>query len=208
MRVVLKTFAQELHRRKRDYTFILGLILVGITFGSIFMTFLDKHDKLLVLNQITAYFDSIRNNQLTYLVALKDILISNLVFILIIWILGLSIFGIPIILFLVFFRGFILGFAIASIVYKYKFWGAILSIIYMFPHHLCSVIILMILSYYSLNYGFNLCCAIFQKKTINFKNITNRYFRVLFLAIIGTIIISLYEVFIVPTIIKFLLVLL
>ncbi len=205
MKMIVNNFSRELIKRKKDYTFILGLVLVGITFGAIFMTILDKQDKLLVLNQITSYFDAIKNRDLSYIIALKDNLTSNLLYMVGIWLLGLSVIGIPIILFLIFFKGFIIGFAIASIIYKYHFIGLFITLIYIFPHHLISILITMILGYYALNFSINLMINLFNKKSINFNTITNRYFRILLIVATITIVIGCYEVFVVPTLIKFLL---
>ncbi len=206
MKNLLKMFIVELKSRKKDYLFLLGLIIGGIIVGLLFMFLLDKHDKLLVINQITAYFDAIKNKDFIYMISLRENIMANIFFVLGIWLLGISVIGMPIILFLVFFRGFLIGFSIATIVYKYGLIGMLISFFHIFPHHLLSIIILMILSYYSLNFSFNLILTIINRKTINFKNITNRYFKVLVVSVISTIFVSLYEVFIVPIITQFLLV--
>ena len=207
MKSIFNLFSLELHKRKKEYTFILCLMLVGITFGSIFMTLLKSQDKLLVFNHITVYFDALKNHQLSYLLALKDNLLSNLGFIIGIWLLGLSIIGVPIILFLIFFKGFLLGFAIASIIYKFKLWGLFITIIYIFPHHVITTIVLLILSYYALHFSLTFGYSILKRKTVNFNFLTNRYVKVLAVSILSIIITSLYEVYIVSGLLKWLLVL-
>jgi stage II sporulation protein M len=203
MKVFIESLKHEFKRRRNQYTFLLGLILVGLTFGAIFMTVLDNHDRLLVLNQITAFFNGIKTKNLTYTLALKNSLLSNLVFILGIWILGLSVVGIPLILFLIFFKGFIIGFAFAAIIYKYKFLGVLIAFFYVFPHHLLSIIVTMVLGYYSINYSINLFFSIFKKKTISFHNLTQQYVRILVFSTTLLFITSLFEVYIVPSILRF-----
>ncbi|MDD4036273.1 MAG: stage II sporulation protein M [Bacilli bacterium] len=205
MKQIIKQFIIEIKRNKRGYIFILSLILIGIIFGSLFMTILDNHDRLLVSNQVTAFFEGIRKDELTYVVALKNSLISNLLLVLIIWFLGISIIGIPIILFLLFMKGFILGFSIASIIYKFSFKGIFLAFLYIFPQQLITILFLMIVGYYSLNFSYNLFLAIIKRKTINYNKITSKYFRILLMCLILTIVSIIFEIFVAPTLIKYLL---
>lgn len=205
MKQIIKQFKDEFKKNKKGYIFILSLILIGIIFGSLFMTILDNHDLLLVTNQITAFFDGIKNVELNYITALKNSLISNLLLVTLIWFLGISIIGIPIILFLLFMKGFILGFSIASIIYKFSFKGIFISLFYIFPHQLITILSLLILGYYSLNFSYNLFLAILKRKTINYTTITSKYLKIFIMCIILTIISIVFEIFISPTLIRYLL---
>jgi stage II sporulation protein M len=202
MKYITNIIRKEFKNNKKGYLFLTGIILIGIIFGSLFITILDKHDKLLITNQISSFFYGIKTDKLNYVAALTNSLLSNILLVIGIWILGISIIGIPIILFLLFMKGFIIGFSIVSIIYKYKLLGTILSFIYIFPIHIMAAIILLILSRYACKLSLNLIVSIFNKKTINFKDIITKYFRILIIAIIVMIVVALLETFIVPAIFK------
>ncbi|MDD3821941.1 MAG: stage II sporulation protein M [Bacilli bacterium] len=203
MITIYQEFKKELSRRKRGYAFIFGLILAGCFCGSLFMSILDNHDKLLVINKVKAYFDSIKDNNLNYLWALKNNFLANFSYIILLWLLGLSIIGLPLILFFLFFKGFIIGFGITSIIYQYKIYGLFIALLYIFPHYIITVIITMILGYYAVTFSINLLLALLKSKTINFAEIMNRYLKILSMTLILTSIVILYTVFVIPNIIRF-----
>lgn len=189
-------------KSKRLYLFLLLIFIIGVTFGSIFITILDEPDKNTILNQIATFFNEIKTNDIDYLNVLRNSLTSNLLFILFIWLLGISIIGIPIIIIMIFFKGFMIGFSIVAIIAKYKLIGVLGSLTYIFPHIILSVIVILVISYYALRLSFSLCRAVIEKKAINFSEIVNRYLLVMVISTIIMVIASLIETFISPYIIK------
>ena len=106
---------------KKTLLFFTILLIIGIIAGSIFMAILSETDKKLVTDYFNNYISNIENNKLNYLESIKNGLFNNLLYIIIIWILGISIIGIPIVTIMFFIKSFTLGFSIASIVFNYKF---------------------------------------------------------------------------------------
>lgn len=193
----------EVIKGKKLYMFLLLVLVAGLIAGSLFITVLDNQDKTLVANQMTTFFKNIKEGHLDFMLALRNSLTSNLLFIVFIWLLGISVIGIPVIIFLVFMKGFIIGFSIASIVMKYKLIGILGAITYITPHEIISAMIILILSCYALYLSFNIFWAIIQRKSINFKDIINHYSKVMLVSVIFIIATSLIEVFLSPYIIKF-----
>lgn len=187
---------------KRLYLFLLLIFIIGVIFGSIFITILDEPDKNTVLTQIDTFFKQIDSNKIDYMSVLKNSTTSNLLFVLAIWLLGISIIGIPIIIIMIFLKGFMLGFSIASIIAKYKLIGVLGGLTYIFPHIVISIMVIFVMSYYALRLSFNLLRAAIEKKSINFSEIINRYSLVMVISIIIMIIASLIETFVSPYIIK------
>jgi uncharacterized membrane protein SpoIIM required for sporulation len=103
-------------------------------------------------------------------------------------------------------KGFVIGFSIAAIVMKYKLLGILGAITYITPHVIILAMVILIISCYALYMSFNLFWAIIKRKTINFKDIINRYIIILGLSILFIIITSLIEVFVSPYLIKFFLI--
>ena len=202
---VLDKLRNTVKINKKITSFLFIIAIIGIIFGAIYTIILSKTDKQLVTEYLDNFISQIKDNKLDYMSALISTIVSNLSFIIIIWLLGISVIGIPVSLFMFFTKTFILGFSITSIIYRYKLVGALYSLIYIFPHQIINLIIYIILMLYSLSLSLKLIYSIFKKKTIDFKLVMNKYTLVLIISIVSIIITSLIEVYIFPNIIKLIL---
>lgn len=187
---------------KKIIVFLVGLFLIGLIAGSIFITIISKSDQALVKEYIKEFVNKADKNKLNYLEALKNASLSNGLFIVIVWLLGFSIIGIPIVIFMYFSKAFILGFSLSSFILQYKFKGLLLALIYFFPHHVVNILAYTLILIYSLKISFILINNIIKKKTISFKAIMNRYLIVFAVSIGMVIVASLYECFVVPFLIR------
>lgn len=187
---------------KKTIVFLVGLFLIGLIAGSIFITIISKSDQALVKEYIKEFVNKADKNKLNYLEALKNASLSNGLFIVIVWLLGFSIIGIPIVIFMYFSKAFILGFSLSSFILQYKFKGLLLALIYFFPHHVVNILAYTLIMIYSLKISFILINSIIKKKTISFKAIMNRYLIVFAVSIGMVIVASLYECFVVPFLIR------
>ena len=199
---LFKLINVELSKNKKILTFVTILLVIGLICGSLFITIMNDSDKKEVLETITNYFTHIKNNKIDFMYTIRTSLISNLLYIIFIWLLGISVIGIPIILFLIFMKSFILGFSISSIICKYGFSGSLLSLSYIFPHQIINVIVICFISVYALKVSLSLIKLITSKKTINIKIITKKYLGVLIIVLILSIVSSIFETFITPYFIK------
>lgn len=183
----------------KKYLFFLGgLAIIGLILGSFFTTILSETDKNLVKEYIISFIDNTSSNKIDYIDTLINSSITNFGFIIIIWLLGISIIGLPIIVFLYFSKVFILGFSVSSFILTYKLKGLILSFIYIFPYQVVSILIFTLVTLYSLKISANLIYSIFGKKDVNYKKIMNKYLFILLICIGGIVFSILYETFIIP----------
>ena len=188
---------------KKIMTFLNVIAIVGIIAGSIFMIVLSKNDKETVLNSIKDFFDKLINNKFNFVGTLKNTLISNFLFSFIIWVIGISVVGLLIVIFIIFYKSFTLGFTISSIIYTYSIKGTFLAFIYVFPHLVINLLILLYLSSYSIKLSIILIKSILKKDNLNFKAFINNYSKVFLISIIFLIVTSLYESFIAPIILRY-----
>ena len=72
----------------------LFLLSLGIISGAIFLVVINQNDKITITTQINEFMSNINTNNINSVQALKNSLISNITYILLIWILGMSIIGI------------------------------------------------------------------------------------------------------------------
>ena len=187
---------------KKTLLFFTILLIIGIIAGSIFMAILSETDKKLVTDYFNNYISNIENNKLNYLESIKNGLFNNLLYIIIIWILGISIIGIPIVTIMFFIKSFTLGFSIASIVFNYKLKGCLLNFINIFPHQMIYFSIYMLITTYSIFFSLKMINSIINKKNMDFKIMMNKYVKILIISVIAITIGIIIETFITPLLIK------
>ena len=160
---------------------------------------LSNTDKENVMSQIKNFFQNIAT--LDSGLALKNSLIINYLFICLIWMLGFSLIGVVINIFLTYIRGFLVGFTISSIFLTYGYKGLPASILYCSLSQILNIIIVMMLSIYSIMFSLNII-KIITSKSHKEKLILKRYFIILMISIILSFISSLSEAYIFPNILK------
>lgn len=202
MKLKMDKFKLSIKCNKKLIIFLSVLGIIGIVSGSIFNIMLNETDKTLVTSYITNFFSNIANNTLDNVSALKNGLISEISYVLIIWLLGISVIGIPIILFMYFSKFFILGFSISSIISNYRFKGCLLSLGYIFPHKIINIIIYTMLTLFTLKVSGKILFSIIKREKLDFKIVLNKYFIILLVSVGIIILTILFEVFVTPIIIK------
>lgn len=188
---------------KKLNIFILSIIILGITLGSIFSTIITQNDQNLIIEKIKLFITNINNNSLNTIISFKNSISINLIYIFIIWILGMTLIGIPINTFLLFIKNFILGFSLSSFILTYNYKGIILSSIYLIFGEILTIIILSILTIYSIIFSSKLLKHIFKNNTPSeIPKYLKNYSLIFVISIILSLISSISESFLVPTLIK------
>lgn len=188
---------------KRINLFVFFIILLGIISGAIFLVTLNETDKELVVNQITNFMTNINDNNINNLMAFKNSIIENIIYIIIIWIFGMSIIGIIFNIFIIYLKGFILGFTLASFFFIYKYKGILAGLIYIFPTNIINIIVTMIIGVYSIILTILLWKVIFMKDRSNsIGKFLKKYLLVLLICIVLISISSLCESYLVPSLFK------
>ncbi len=188
---------------KKLNIFILSIIILGIILGSIFSTIITQNDQNLVIEKIKLFITNISDNSLNTITSFKNSISINLIYIIIIWILGMTLIGIPINTFLLFIKNFILGFSLSSFILTYSYKGLILSSIYLIFGELLTIIILSILTTYSIIFSSKLLKHIFKSNIPNeIPKYLKNYSLIFVISIILCLISSISESFLVPTLVK------
>ena len=202
MKLKMDKLKLSIKRNKKILVFLTTLGIIGIITGSIFNIMLNEADKALVSSYITNFFDNIKNNNLDNVSALKNGLISEISYILIIWLLGISVIGIPIILFMYFSELFVLGFSVSSIINNYGFKGCLISLSYIFPHKIINIITYSFLTLFTLKVSGKILYTIIRREKLDFSMVLNKYLSILLVNIAIVIVTTLFEVYVTPIIIK------
>ena len=194
-------FKQIIKSNKKSITFLFILMIIALISGSIFNIILNNSDKQLVQDSLNNFFTNL--NKLDYINTLKTGLLNQSIFIVIIWLLGFSIIGIPIILFSFFSKIFVLGFSISSLITVYGGKGIIYALLYIFPHHIINIINYGFITIISLKVSLSLLYAIIKRRKIDFNPIMNQYLLSLGISLILGLISVLLEIYLMPFLLQF-----
>jgi len=203
MKKYMDKLKRNIHINKNLFVFLLVIVIVGIVAGSIFSTIIDSNDKKMVLEYLNSFFANAKEGKLSYDTSVINTLVFTVGFALAMWLLGISIIGFFVVIFMLFMKAFILGFSISSIIASFGFKGILLALVYVFPHHIINILVFMLLTAYALIISFKLIKCITSKKPLDLKRIMHRYVIVLGVSVVLLIITSLYEVYIVPKLLSF-----
>lgn len=199
MNKIIDIIFKDMKKDKSIYVSLILVIIISFVFGLFFITILKDSDKSLVTEHINNYFDGIKSKEI--IPSIYNNIINNNSFAIIMWILGFSIIGIPIIISMLFYKGFVLTFTITSLIFNFKLDGILLSFIYIFPHLILNLILYFIMSYYSFKLSLNLIGVITNKNKLN-KNAIKKYLIILIITIVLLSLTALYETYIIPYLIK------
>lgn len=183
---------------KKYFVFITIIFFIAIMSGSIFTLTLNDTDTNIVSEFFSNYLENI--NKINYISSFVNSLISNIFVVMIIWLLSYSIIGLPIIILIFFYKSFIIGFSISGIIINYKIKGLLMAFLYIFPHQILFILALLYLLVFSVIMSINLFYAVFKHENIRFSS--NNNLIIIFSSII-TLLCSIYDSFILPLIMKF-----
>ncbi len=192
----------KLAEQKKIYIFLIIVMLIGLILGIIYAVILNKSDHAIVTTSLDSFFTSIKNNDIDYKSALINSLVGNISFVTFIFLLGISIIGIPLIIFSLAASSFIFGFSLSSIIYTYHFNGILKAITYLFPHQLITLLMSLFLGFYALYFGIKLFKYLFRGIDINLRSSMKRYLQVYITVLLIFILCSFIEVFLSPALIK------
>ena len=203
MNLGIKRTKNNIMKQKKLYLFLIGLVIVSIIAGILFWFVINNEDKLLVTKNLNNFFECIKKgNAINYWSSLFNSLVTGLIYIVLIWLLGISIVGLPIILIIITIKSFIVGFSISSIIASYGIKGILGAFVYTFPHQIIFLLLLILLGFYASSFCFKLFKYLFLKQSINFKDAMRKYFKILLISLIVVLLTSLYETFIATYFIK------
>lgn len=189
-------------RKNKLLAILIIIIFISVVLGILFPAFLVDNNKVLIHDSIVEFMSSIADSEVNYLSAFFSSITNNFIVTIFLWVLGISIIGIPLILFIVFFKGFLVGFSFSSIVITYGIRGILKAIVYTIPN-IINLFSSFLLSYYALSFSVMIYRCVFRKKDIHWQPVVRRYLKIgiFFLGI--AIIVSILESYIIPKILLF-----
>ena len=188
---------------KKINLIVITILFLGVISGAIFSNIIDLNDKKLVLDKINLFVTNINTQSINNIESFKNSILINLTYSIIIWILGMTIIGIIINIFLLYLKGFIFGFTLSAFILAYSYKGIILSILYTLFGQLLNLVVIIILCIYSMMWTSNFIKQIIKSKhNMNIQKYFKNYSLIFLITILISLISSISESFIFPTLIK------
>lgn len=201
MKKILDKLIDNVKFDKRYVFFMLVIVILGIITGSLFIIILNNADKSLVKEYIESFVNNINNSKDN----LYNTLMLNFSSVIIVSIIGFTYFLFPLNILILFYKAFVIGFSISSFIMCYKLKGLLLSIVYVFPHHILNILFLSLIVAFTTKLSIKMVNHIIKKQSVNMRAYFNKYLCMLLMVSILFLITSLYETYIIPHIFKFLL---
>lgn len=114
---IKEAILRHLYDNIKLYLIVIIILVIGITVGVVFINNINADGATEIKNYITDFINQIKQG---YRVdtgeLLKKSLSDNLILIVIMWLLGSTVVGIPIVLGIVLFRGFCIGYSVSAII--------------------------------------------------------------------------------------------
>lgn len=192
----------KLKEQKRLYLFLIIIMILGLIAGIVYALIINKSDHNLVAESLNSFFLRVKESNIDYKSGIINSLIGNIFYVFFIFLLGISILGIPIIILCLFFKAFIFSFSITSIIYTYHLSGILKAITYVFPHQIITLLMALFLGFYAVYFGIKLFKYLFRRQEINLRSSMKRYLQVFTIVLLINIFCSFIEVFLAPSLIK------
>lgn len=187
------------------YLFVSVLFLMGVIFGAVIvnsMTISQKEDLFYYLNQ---FFGQLSEGKAA---SSKEMflqsLLHNMKYLGLMWILGISIIGLPVIFIMVFLKGIVVGFTVGFLVNQMGINGFFLSFVAVLPQNVLLIPAYLIMGTCAIAFSLRLIRQLFVKRSLTEAPVHwfGRYALVLVLIFAMSLISSFLEAYLSPLFIE------
>lgn len=143
----MQSFRQAFKDQTMLYVFVGVLFLVGVLFGALMVNALSLEQQQDMARYLNHFFVNVQDSgDTTGSSSYWSIAALHLKWIGLIWILGLSVIGLPGILILDFLKGVLIGFTVGYLIGQYSWKGLLFALVSIAPQNLFVIPVLMMCS--------------------------------------------------------------
>lgn len=155
MSPIRRAIIDHLRRNAGVYFFLTVLFGMGVAFGSLAVGALDGTQRLELTHYLDFFFHVLQDPPENWspTAVVKQALSGNLRTAALIFLLGLSIVGVPLVPAIIFLRGFIVGFAVGFLMVSRGTGGVLISLLAILPQNILIVPALIVLSAAALGFA-------------------------------------------------------
>lgn len=116
-RNIKNTIFQHITNNSKEYIVITLIFLIGIFLGVMFINNTQEATKTEITSYVSNFIDKLKSTEnLENMKILKTTMIDNIILAITLWFFGTTVIGIPIVFGIILYRGFCLGYTIATII--------------------------------------------------------------------------------------------
>jgi len=109
---------ENLIRYFKEYLIVTICFIIGVVAGVVFINNLSVNQSNEITTYVNSFIDTLRTGvNLNYFELLKNSIIQNIILVLVLWFLGATLIGMPLVFGVILFRGFCLGYTVSAIVH-------------------------------------------------------------------------------------------
>lgn len=204
MKKIINYLTETIKKERSLLIFTTIIFIIGIVVGSLFINLITKDDKNLLISQVELFFNSIKklNNSVFGINIFLKELLDNGLQLFIIFVLGISMIGIPAVIVILFFKGFMLGTTLGTIILKFKLKGILGCLLYVFPVMILNIIVYIYFSFFAVHVSVKFLKALIKKENLNFRTFLGKYILTFLISILCMTILCLLDAFLTPLILK------
>ncbi|WP_202076807.1 stage II sporulation protein M [Caldalkalibacillus salinus] len=190
---------RHFERHASLYLFIVVLFVMGIIFGTVTVQSLGHSQQADLVFYFEQFMSEMKEDHIvepSY--AFWQSFIHYMKYTGVIWLLGLSIIGLPIILILLFLKGVFVGFSVGFLVHQLGWEGFLLSLVSVIPQNMVVVPLILLMSVLSISFSLQLIGYIFGQNRVKRKPRLGYYMAIMFGASLILFVVALFETYISP----------
>lgn len=184
------------------YFIVILCLMIGISAGAITIKVLDEDQKRQLISFLDSFFKILNESEVSGLSILKVSIMNNLQTVLIVWLLGVLIIGIPIIMVVLILRGFIIGFTVGFLIDGLGIKGFLFALFAILPQNIFIIPCIVIVSVIAIKFAFTIVKCKFKKIRYNYFKRLLTYSSTILIISLLIIIGSLIEAYITPIFLK------
>lgn len=138
------------------YFFLILLFVIGIVIGALAVKTLPEEQKLEMAAYLKIFFRGLHNGQMPALgqnELWRQVFLHSTKIVAAIWLLGFTIIGIPFVLFIIFARGFVIGFTVGFLTDEFAGKGILFALAAVLPHNLLMIPALLALGVAAISFS-------------------------------------------------------
>jgi len=185
----------------KSFLSLIIFFVTGLIIGFIFTFLLNEDDKSRISKSILEYINLLKSSNITYSNFINSF-IPSFIFINLIFISSFLFIFFPLIYFLNFYKGFIIGFTLGALIISYKLKGLLYALIFMFPHELLLIFFILLISTLMIKNTIKLINLFKEDKSIKIRLFYKKFLVLYFGSVLILVLITLSELFLNTYIVK------
>ena len=186
------------------YIFVSILFVMGVVFGALMVNALTLEQKQDLSRYLGSFFQTVSlGGETASIPTLMQSFGLHFKWILLIWILGVSVVGLPLVLVLDFLKGMLIGFTVGILISQYSWKGMMFIIVSVVPQNMIIVPVIIVSSVAAVSFSTYLVKHRFLQKTNGSATPTFLSYTSVILSLIAIMfLVSLFEVYVSPKLIS------